>query len=72
MDGLIHDEPSRARDEDSLTGGSDAHRVEQLGTAATRFQREITGLVDLIEELRGGRFQAVDLRNAHETGNGAL
>ena len=55
-----------------MTGGSDAHRVEQLGTAATRFQRKISGLVDLIEELKGGRFQAVDLRNGHETGTSAL
>ena len=55
-----------------MTGGSDAHRVDQLGTAATRFEREITGLADLIEELKGGRFQAVDLRNGHETGAGAL
>ena len=55
----------------NLTGGSDAHRVDQLGTAATRFQREITGLADLIEELKGGRFQAVDLRNGHEAGAGA-
>ena len=44
------------------TGGSDAHRREQLGTAATRFQRTITNLSDLIGELRAGRFQAVDLR----------
>ncbi len=44
------------------TAGSDAHRVEQLGTAATRFQRWIAGLDDLIRELREGRFEAVDLR----------
>ena len=44
------------------TGGSDAHRMEQLGTAATRFQRTITSLADLIAELRAGRFHAVDLR----------
>lgn len=41
------------------TGGSDAHRVSQLGTAATRFQHPITGLDDLIRELREGRFEAV-------------
>ncbi len=44
------------------TGGSDAHRVSQLGTAATRFRRSITGLDDLIREIREGRFEAVDLR----------
>ena len=44
-------------------GGSDAHRVEQLGTAATRFQRPIASLDDLIRELREGRFRAVDLHD---------
>lgn len=46
------------------TGGSDAHRIGQLGTAATRFQKKITGLPDLIQEIRPGRFCAVDLRYA--------
>ncbi len=46
-------------------GGSDAHRVAQLGTATTRFQRPIAGLDDLIRELRAGRFQAEDLRDGH-------
>ena len=55
-----------------MTGGSDAHKVEQLGTAATLFQRDITGLEDLIEELKGGRFQAVDLRNGRKTGASAF
>jgi hypothetical protein len=44
-------------------GGSDAHRLEQLGTAATRFQDKITCLSDLIKALRAGRFCAVDLAN---------
>jgi predicted metal-dependent phosphoesterase TrpH len=48
------------------TGGSDAHRTEQLGTAATRFQRTITSLGDLIGELRAGRFQGVDLKNGQD------
>ena len=51
-----------------MTGGSDAHRLEQLGTAATRFQKKITGLTDLIEELRAGRFQAAALRGDEEAG----
>ena len=42
-------------------GGSDAHRQGQIGTAATRFQRRIASLEDLIEELRAGRTQAVAL-----------
>ena len=50
----------------NATGGSDAHRVEQLGTAATRFEKRIAGLPDLIEEIRAGRFSAVDLRNGGE------
>ena len=45
-----------------MTGGSDAHKLEQLGTAATEFHRPITGLSDLIQELREGRFDAVDMR----------
>ena len=48
-----------------MTGGSDAHKLEQLGTAATQFQRPITGLGDLIQELREGRFEAVDMRNGN-------
>jgi predicted metal-dependent phosphoesterase TrpH len=48
-------------------GGSDAHRVEQLGTAATRFQEKITCLSDLIKALRAGRFCAVDLRYGNAT-----
>ncbi len=55
----------------NMTGGSDAHRLEQLGTAATRFQRKITGMADLIEELRAGRFQAVDLRSSEGAGSPA-
>ena len=46
------------------TGGSEAHRVSQLGTAATKPHSPITGLDDLIREIRGGRFEAVDLRDA--------
>jgi predicted metal-dependent phosphoesterase TrpH len=48
-------------------GGSDAHRVEQLGTAATRFEDKITCLNDLIEALRAGTFRAVDLRGGNAT-----
>jgi predicted metal-dependent phosphoesterase TrpH len=47
------------------TAGSDAHRLEQLGTAATRFQKKIAGLADLIEEIQAGRFEAVHLRSPH-------
>ncbi len=44
------------------TGGSDAHQISDIGTTATRFEREITSEAELTRELRAGRFQAVDLR----------
>jgi len=50
-----------------MTGGSDAHRVEQIGTAATAFERKITGLDDLIQEIKAGRFRAETLINSQET-----
>ena len=45
-------------------GGSDAHRVNQVGTAATRFQRRITSLEDLVDEIRAGRTAPVSLAAA--------
>ena len=48
-----------------MSAGSDAHRLEQVGTAATQFEERITGLTDLIEQLRLGKFQPVDLRNGN-------
>jgi predicted metal-dependent phosphoesterase TrpH len=50
------------------TGGSDAHRVGQFGTAATRFQEKISGLADLIDGIKRGRFCTVDLKGG--TGHG--
>ena len=44
--------------------GSDAHRIHQVGTAATRFQRRITSLDDLISEIRAGRTSPVNLSHA--------
>jgi predicted metal-dependent phosphoesterase TrpH len=43
------------------TAGSDAHRAANVGRCATRFQRQISDIHDLITELKAGRFQAVDL-----------
>ncbi len=43
------------------TGGSDTHDLRQMGTAATLFERRISSLEDLIEELKAGRMRAVDL-----------
>ena len=47
----------------NTTAGSDAHKVEQIGTVATEFQRPVSCLEELIQELRDGRFSPVDLRN---------
>ena len=47
------------------TGGSDAHRLEQLGTVATRFERPIRQLDELIREIKAGRFQPEILNPAN-------
>jgi hypothetical protein len=44
------------------TAGSDAHRVSDVGTCATEFDAPVTGLGDLIAELKAGRFRPVVLR----------
>lgn len=46
------------------TGGGDAHNPNHVGRCATRFERKIGNVGDLIAELKAGRFQAVDLRPA--------
>jgi predicted metal-dependent phosphoesterase TrpH len=46
----------------AATGGSDAHQASQVGRCATRFERQITSLAELIGELRAGRFEPVDCR----------
>lgn len=46
------------------TAGTDAHARSDIGRCATRFQREVASLEDLIRELRAGRFEAVDLSGA--------
>jgi len=46
----------------SMTAGSDAHKVEQIGTVATEFKQPVSCLKDLIKELRDGRYHPVDLR----------
>ena len=43
------------------TAGSDAHRLEQLGTVATRFERKIGNLEEFIEEIKAGRFLSESL-----------
>ena len=49
------------RFEMSGTGASDAHRLEDLGTFATEFQRPVEDLDDLIREIKTGRFSPVVL-----------
>ena len=46
----------------NMTAGSDAHKVEQIGTVATEFNGQVSCLKDLIRELREGRYHPVDLR----------
>ncbi len=50
-----------------MSAGSDAHRLEQVGTAATQFEEKITSLADLIEQLKLGKFKPVDLRNGNHS-----
>jgi hypothetical protein len=46
--------------------GSDAHEISDVGTCATRFQRSIADVQDLVRELKAGRFHAVNLRARSE------
>ena len=46
------------------TGASDAHRLGDLGTFATEFERPVRTLEDFISELRAGRFRSVVLDRA--------
>ena len=43
---------------------SDAHERKDIGRCATEFERKVTGLEDLIAELKAGRFRTVILRPA--------
>jgi hypothetical protein len=40
------------------TGASDAHKISDIGTYATRFYDQINDELDLIEALKKGRFQS--------------
>ncbi|HEY5999131.1 MAG TPA: PHP domain-containing protein [bacterium] len=46
-----------------VTGGSDAHRPEDVGDCFTRFRRRVTA-DNLVVLLRGGEYEAVDTRRA--------
>ena len=43
-------------------GTSDAHQDHDIGRYATRFERKISGVEDLIRELKAGRFRPEPLR----------
>ena len=47
---------------------SDAHERKDIGRCATEFERKITGLEDLIAELKAGRFKPVVLRPSRQIG----
>lgn len=44
------------------TGASDAHKLEDVGTFATEFERPISNLQEFIEEILAGRFRPVVLK----------
>jgi predicted metal-dependent phosphoesterase TrpH len=41
------------------TGGSDAHRIDEIGKWITIFEKDIRNEIELVEELHAGRFTAV-------------
>jgi len=43
------------------TAGTDSHSRTDIGRCATNFERDIHDVYELIEELKAGRFEAVDL-----------
>jgi hypothetical protein len=43
------------------TAGTDSHSRSDIGRVATEFERDITSIEQLIEELAAGRFSPVDL-----------
>ena len=45
------------------TGGTDSHQRSDIGKTATYFERDVHDERELIEEIRAGRFWAVDLTN---------
>ena len=44
------------------TSGTDSHAIGDIGKCATYFERNIEDERQLIEEIKAGRFYAVDLR----------
>jgi hypothetical protein len=46
------------------TGGSDAHRVDEIATWLTDFEKDIEDENELLHELHAGRFRAVQYTEA--------
>lgn len=68
-----HDESARERVMSAaharglpLTGGGDAHELDQVGRYATRFLKPISAVADMVVEIRAGRIAAVDMRTMEE------
>ena len=51
----------------SCVGGSDSHYVSTIGKCITKYEGSITCLEDLVEELSGGKFEAVTLDDTKVT-----
>ena len=45
-----------------MTGGSDAHSINEIGKCVTIFENRVRTEAELIEELKRGRFQASHFR----------
>ncbi len=43
-------------------GGSDAHELKDIPTFATKFERQVRDLEELVRELKAGRYEPVDVR----------
>ena len=46
-------------------GGSDSHIVSHIGRCATRFEKNIEHMDDLVAALKAGEFEAVSLKTAN-------
>ena len=45
------------------TGGSDSHIVSHIGRCATRFEKDISSMGDLVSALKAGEFEAVTFKH---------
>jgi len=45
------------------TGGTDSHAISDVGKCATRFDNPVRDERELIQEIKAGRFHAIDLRS---------